>query len=77
MSDPLAKQPFSWRRAGTNQVQISYDGRPVTMLRGVAADKAIDRLAHASPSEAQQALARLTGNFKHGNERVGKVFGRP
>ena len=76
MSDPLAHQPFAWRRAGTNQIQISYDGRPVTMLRGPAADKAIDRLAHASPAEAQQALARLTGNFKKGTERMGRTPGR-
>jgi hypothetical protein len=75
MSDPLAHEPFAWSRAGSG-VQISYDGRPVTMLRGAAADKAIDRLAHADPAETQQALARLTGNFKKGNERMGKTLGR-
>ena len=76
MSDPLAAEPFAYSRAGSG-VQISYNGRPVTMLRGATADRAIDRLAHASPAEAQQTLARLTGNFKRGNERLGKTMGRP
>ena len=60
MSDPLARQPFAGRRAGAG-VQISYAGRPVMMLRGPAASSALERLEHASPAEAQQALALLIG----------------
>jgi hypothetical protein len=57
MSDPLASQPFAWRRAGAG-VEITYGGRPVRMLRGPDASELIDLLMKASPPEAQQALAR-------------------
>ena len=60
MSDPLARQPFGWRRAGAG-VQISYGGRPVMMLRGPAAAHAIERLETAAPGEAQRALSLLVG----------------
>ena len=60
MSDPLAGEPFEWKRAGAG-VEISYGGRPVRILRGSAADLAISRLQHASPAEVQQALARMVG----------------
>jgi hypothetical protein len=61
MGDPLAGEPFGWKRAGAG-LQISYAGRPIQMLRGAAAALAIARLQHASPAEAQQALAQMVGS---------------
>ncbi len=58
MSDPLARQPFGWSRAGSG-VQISYSGRPVKMLQGPAASTLIEQLSRVSPAEAQQELSRL------------------
>ena len=68
--DPLAHEPFAWRVAKDGHVQISYEGKVVTVLRGPAATKAVARLEKAATGAAeQQVMARLTGNFKRGNER--------
>jgi hypothetical protein len=41
----------------------------VTTLRGAAADVFVARMACLSADERQQAMARVTGNYKRGNER--------
>ncbi len=58
---------FVARRDGT--VVISYHGRPVTTLRGNQAAKFFDRVENLGEREAQLLMARVTGNFKRGNER--------
>ncbi len=59
---------FDWREQGDGELVIRRRGRPVTVLRGQQATKARQALAEASPAEAQQLLARLTGNYRRGNE---------
>lgn len=46
-----------------------YHDAPVTLLRGKAAIRFIERVADADPAVAQQLMARATGQFKRGNER--------
>ena len=65
----LDDDPFDWRVTKDGQVLISRRGRVVTTVRGAAAARLIRRLARAEGEEAQQLLARATGNYKHGNER--------
>ena len=55
------------RKDGT--VVISHYGRPVTTLRGEKAAKFADRIEPLEGREAQLLMARVTGNFKRGNER--------
>ena len=51
---------------------IFHNGKKATTLRGnKAADFGYD-VSEISFSEQQQLMARLTGNYKHGNERVAK-----
>ena len=69
MSDPLAKSPLSWNRAGVGGMQISYEGRPVSILKGSAADSAVARLQTASDGEAQQLLAGLMSAGHRGRRR--------
>lgn len=57
---------FSTRADGT--VVISHHGRKVTVLRGARAEEFLD----AAAADPQGAMARWTGNYKHGNERVAK-----
>lgn len=53
------------RKSG--DIVISHHGREVTTLRGSAA---ADFLADgAGDVDAQQLMARVTGNYKRGNER--------
>lgn len=48
------------------QVVISHHGRPVTTLRG---RRAANFLEDVSSQDPQQLMARLTGNYRRGNER--------
>lgn len=50
-------------------VVISHHGRRATILRGVAAYKFLIDVAVGEP---QEMMARLTGNYRHGNERTAK-----
>lgn len=65
--------PFSWARRADASVVVSYDGSPVTTLRGAVAARFLDRIDGADQAAAQQLMARVTGNFKRGNERNGKL----
>ena len=60
---------FDYRSTKNDQVFISYQGRDVTTLRGAAAGRFLDRVRAADEEGAQQVMARLTGDFKRGNER--------
>jgi hypothetical protein len=60
---------FDYTRTKDGQVFISYDGRNVTTLRGLTADRFLSRVQAADGDEAQHQMARATGNFKRGNER--------
>lgn len=51
------------------QVEIRHHGRKATTLRGAAAQKFLADVASRDP---QQLMARVTGNYKHGNERQGR-----
>ncbi len=56
---------FRWRRFKNGDVEISRDGRVVTMLRGSAADRFVAAVGDGDP---QQVMARATGNYRRGNE---------
>ncbi|GHG07238.1 MULTISPECIES: hypothetical protein [Amycolatopsis] len=47
-------------------VTITHHGRPAGTLRGAAAARF---LAAVARGDDQQLMARVTGNYKHGNER--------
>jgi hypothetical protein len=61
---------FSFRAAKGGDVTILRGGSAVTLLRGDAARRFLADMRDASFAEQQQAMARLTGNYKRGNERV-------
>ncbi len=65
----LDEEPFAWTRRSDGTVVISHTGRPVTTLRGAAAERFAERIASLDAGGAQHLMARATGNFKHGNER--------
>lgn len=50
-------------------VVIRHHGRKATTLRGAAADQF---LADADRGDSQELIARVSGNYKRGNERVAK-----
>lgn len=52
------------RKSG--EVVISHHGRQATILRGKSAEKFLSRL---ESTNEQELMARVTGNYKRGNER--------
>jgi hypothetical protein len=70
--DPLAGEPFSYQARADGSILVRYHAAPVTVLRGRAAERFATRIASADAGAAQQLMARVTGNFKRGNERDGK-----
>lgn len=60
---------FDYRAQKDGRVVISWYGRPVTTLAGQDAHKFLARVEGLGEHDAQLLMARLTGNFKRGNER--------
>lgn len=56
---------FTYVQRG-NEVVISHRGRPATTLRG---QRALDFLEDVEQEDPQELMARLTGNYRRGNER--------
>ena len=65
--------PFDYRVIKSGQVLISRGGRQVVTVAGARAARliaALESAAAAGDEEAAQlALAKVTGNYKRGNER--------
>ncbi len=65
------ENPFAFRITKDGRVLISWYGKQVVTLKGVDARKFQARVERASSEEERQLLmARVTGNFKRGNERA-------
>lgn len=65
----LDEQPFSFRAAKDGRVMIAYHGKQVTVLSGKDAERFLSRIDGADAMQAQLIMAKVTGHFKHGNER--------
>ena len=60
---------FSWTERKNGDVVISRHGREVTTLRGPKAARFVETAHSLDEPAAQNSMARLTGNYKRGNER--------
>ena len=63
MPDPIG---FEYTVRKNGEVVISHHGRQATVLRGRRAEKFLTDVGRRDP---QQVMARVTGNYKRGNER--------
>jgi hypothetical protein len=57
---------FTFEERSNGEVVIRHHGRVATILRGRKAALFLDE---ATTRDVQERMARLTGNYKHGNER--------
>jgi hypothetical protein len=71
MSEPGEENDlgFTYRVRKGGDVEILHHGRLATTLRGRKAADFILEALEVGSARAQQRMARLTGNFKRGNER--------
>jgi hypothetical protein len=63
---------FTYRTRKNGDVEVFHRARLAASLRGVHAQVFLAEVGSAGPAEGQQLMARLTGNYKRGNERAAK-----
>ena len=63
---------FTFIETKSGDLFIRHHGKRATTLRGPRAREIKDELNSSTFSEQQQLMTRLTGNYKHGNERLSK-----
>jgi hypothetical protein len=64
----LEEEPFAYNQTKDGKVHISWHGKIVMILKEKRADDILKKLRHASEKDTQLILAKVTGNFKRGNE---------
>jgi hypothetical protein len=60
---------FSFRERKGAVVEVFHHGRLASTLRGHDAQDFLAEVGSCSAADAKQLMARLTGNYKRGNER--------
>lgn len=65
----LDEEVFTYKINKENKIFIYFKGKQIMILKGSESEKFIRRIKDADNKEAQLLMAKVTGNFKHGNER--------
>jgi hypothetical protein len=60
---------FTYQTIKDDKVFIYWRTKRVTILKGKEAQRFIDKITGLGDQEIQLVMAKITGNFKHGNER--------
>ncbi len=68
----LDGEVFTYRITKDRKVFISWYGKQVTTLSSKKAEDFIADIEVADGKEAQLIMAKVTGHFKHGNEKMNK-----
>jgi hypothetical protein len=69
----LESEPYSFRATKDGRVMIDWNGRRAGVLTGGRAARFLNAVEGADRERTQLEMARVTGNFKHGNERRGRA----
>ena len=64
-----APEGFEYDVTSSGEVRIRHHGRAATTLRGRSAANFLEDVLAGDP---QELMARVTGNYRHGNERTAK-----
>jgi hypothetical protein len=70
MPQEQADLGFSYRQLKSGELEVLHHGRRAATLRGRDAQAFLEEVEGGSIAEAQQRMARITGNYKRGNERL-------
>lgn len=62
---------FDYETRG-GEVVITHHGRRATVLRGTAAARFLADVEDSGHDDEQELMARVTGNYRRGNERTAK-----
>lgn len=72
LNELVSNQTFSWKKVKDNKLFIYFNGKEVMILKGQKSQKLLEELFDSNEEEEQYLLARITGNFKRGNEKQAK-----
>jgi c-di-AMP phosphodiesterase-like protein len=61
---------FRFRKSKNGEVTISRSGKTITTLRAADAADFLEEAEGADAFSQQQLMARVTGNYKRGNEKL-------
>lgn len=65
----LDEEVFTYSVTKDHKVFIYWMGKQVKILSGKESDKFLSRVTGTDFKEAQLMMAKVTGNFKRGNEK--------
>ena len=70
----LSEEPFAYQIMKKGTVAINYRGKQIKIVKEKEAERLIAKIKAVEDNiiEVQLLLAKITGNFKHGNEKLGK-----
>lgn len=64
----LDSQPFAYRIAKDGKIFISWNNKQIMTVKDKKAEALLKKIEGKDSKAVQLALAKITGNFKHGNE---------
>lgn len=70
--DRLKENPFSYEVAKSGKIRVFYKNKMIMNLSENDSMKLMKKLNGKNDFDTQLILAKVTGNFKRGNERRGK-----
>lgn len=65
----LGDYPFSYQIGKEGKVLIYYYNKQIKVISGKKSKSLLEKLEWSNEDEEQMILAKITGNFKRGNER--------
>ena len=70
----LGEEPFAYRMTKDGTVAINYKGKQIKVVKDREAERLITKIKAVENNilEVQLLLAKITGNFKRGNEKLSK-----
>lgn len=71
----LDEEFFSYKVSKDNKVFVFWYDKQVMILKGKESEKFLAKIEKADSKESQLILAKVTGNFKRGNEKNNKRKG--
>jgi hypothetical protein len=70
----LSEEPFTYQTTKKGTIVIYYKGKQIKIIKDSEAANLITKIkeVEGNLTEVQLLLAKITGNFKRGNEKIGK-----
>lgn len=68
----LKEECFSYKVSKDNKVFIYWHRKQMMIIKSKDSEKFLAKIEDTDAMEAQLIMAKLTGNFKRGNEKINK-----